>query len=256
MLRFLRSSVAAAPAPSWKRYQTTTSHVAGADVAVAQRSNHGIGDFVDVLVTAHGRLMLLLLDISGRRGDASVIAEAVRQLFRTRGEELFSTVDLNESDAISQLALELNHGILTASGGVRCTAAFLGCYDPQLGTVWYINAGHTPALLHDSTVTKLAASGVPLGLFAHAVHDGQVCVIQPGGALVAVSKGIAETGAKSPELGLHGLWRTVQQRGTASAEELCARVLRHADDNTRFWRHAKNHEGTVLAIIRNGKLQI
>src|SRR5205823_3491248 len=213
------------------------------------------GDFLEVF-TAHGRLMLLLLDISGRQGDASVIAAAVRQLFRARGGELFSSADINEADAISQLALELNHGILTASGGVRCTAAFLGCYDPQLGTLWYVNAGHTPALLHDSTVTKLAASGVPLGLFAHAVHDGQVCVIQPGGALVVVSKGIAEARAKSAEFGLHGLWLMVQQRGTASAEELCVRVLRHADENARSLRHAKNQEGTALAIIRNCKLQI
>ena len=250
MLRFLRLSASTAPPPILKQYATGASPVAGADVAFAKRENPSGGDFLEIF-TAQGRLMLLLLDISGRRGDASMIAAAVRQLFRTRGEELFASADVNAADAVAQLALELNHGILTASGGVRCTAAFLGCYDPQLGTVWYVNAGHTPALLHDIAVTKLAASGVPLGLFAHAVHDGQVCVIEPGGALVVVSKGIAENGAKSPELGLHGLWRTVQQRGTASAEELCTRVLRHADENARSRRRAKDHEGTVLTIIRS-----
>ena len=62
------------------------------------------------------------------------------------------------------LCHEVNRTILEVAGGIRSCPAFIGCYNEDLGTVCYTNAGHTPALLRDdSGITQLEASGLPLG---------------------------------------------------------------------------------------------
>src|ERR1035438_5006970 len=66
------------------------------------------------------------------------------------------------SCAIGALVLSIR-----AAAGVRSCSAFLGCYNEELGTICYANAGHTPGLLRDpSGITELPATGLPLGLFS------------------------------------------------------------------------------------------
>jgi len=63
-----------------------------------------------------------------------------------------------------ELARRLNLEIMRAAGGVHSCPAFAGCYNEELGTVCYVNAGHTPGLLRDdagwSNCTRRAAAGL------------------------------------------------------------------------------------------------
>src|SRR5205807_665403 len=82
--------------------------VAGLDIGYAQRIASG-GDFLDLLLTSSARLLLMLLDISGR--NTETIATSVQRLFRQRAAELFTT-DANDSEALTVLTLEVNREIL------------------------------------------------------------------------------------------------------------------------------------------------
>jgi serine phosphatase RsbU (regulator of sigma subunit) len=63
----------------------------------------------------------------------------------------------------------------------------------DLGTVCYANAGHTPGLLRDATgIRRLAATGLPLGLFSHTTRDAYTVSVDPGTVLLIVSLGIIE----------------------------------------------------------------
>ena len=106
------------------------------------------------------------------------------------GSQRFSYEEVNEADAMMEFCLELNLSIRRAAYGVRSCAAFLGCYNEELGTICYANAGHTPGLLRDpSGITELPATGLPLGLFSASTYEAPTAALQHGASLLLVSRG-------------------------------------------------------------------
>jgi serine phosphatase RsbU (regulator of sigma subunit) len=218
-------------------------------IAALYRGARMGGDFYDFAVTQDGRLVFLLLDIAGKRKEALDIAASVQQDFREKAPEMFHGQDINQSDALNNLSILLNRAILKAEDGVRHAPAFVGCYDPALGMLTYVNAGHTPALLKDTQgITLLKANGIPLGLFSHATHDAAVAVMQPGAALLVVSKGLVESGRGSKEFGLERVVEVLQTREFRDAQELCAALLGAVETFTR--NAAPENDTTMLALMR------
>src|ERR1019366_9088847 len=133
------------------------------------------------------------LDIAGRRESNQPILAAAQKIFRTRGTELFAPSDINESEAMVTLCLELNRGVMKAAAGVHSCPAFIACYHERFGTLCYTNAGHTPGLLRDGTgIVELASTGLPLGLFSHATSDAPTVGLEKGAVLLLVSRGVVE----------------------------------------------------------------
>ena len=196
------------------------------DLAAMYRAARIGGDFFDFVQAGEDRLIFALLDIAGRRDQALHIAAAVQQSLRAEVPKLFSASDLNEADAVTDLVLAVNQTILAAAGGVRCAPGIVGCYNEPMGIVSYINAGSVPALLRsDGEVTSLEASGLPLGLFSHATHDAQVCVLLDGASLLLTSRGMLEIKAGGEEYGLQRLRESLQKANDSSARDLCSDVL-------------------------------
>jgi len=185
------------------------------------------GDFYDYMRAGPSRMAFLMLDIAGKRDEALDIAAHVQELFHRRVPELFSAEDMNEAEATTELLVDLNHKIIEAAHGVRCAAAFLGVYDDALGTMFYINAGHTPALLRDPEgITRLTAQGPPLGLFSHTTNDALMSVLRPGSALLVVSKGLVEARVSSKEYGLERAEKALSAaKDITDAGAVCQSVL-------------------------------
>lgn len=213
------------PAPS------LPPHLPSSDLAALYRAARVGGDFFEFIKVGADRLVFILLDIAGRRDQALHIAAAVQESLRATAPQLFSQPDLNESDAVTDLVLQLNQTILTAANGVRCAPGFVGCYNESLGIVSYINAGFVPALVRDNgSIAVLEASGLPLGLFSHATHDCQLCVLPEGAALLLASRGLLEVRAGGEEYGIERLKSGLHTADISSANELCSSVLRHVGD--------------------------
>ena len=181
------------------------------------------GDYFDY-IAAGPRLLMLMLDIAGRREEALNIAAFVQETFRASAD-LFAIDDVNESVALSQLMLEVNRAIIEAAGGVRCAPGIVASYNEIAGTLWYINAGHIPPLLKDgSGVNALPASGLPLGLFSHATHDANICVMPEGSALLLVSRGLVEAKAGGEEYGLKRATEALKETPLTDGQQLCVAV--------------------------------
>ncbi len=205
--------------------------LSASDLAALYRAARVGGDYFEFIQVGPDRLVFMLLDIAGRREQALHVAAAVQDNLRVRAPELFAQNDLNESDAVTDLVLELNQTILSAAGGVRCAPGFVGCYNESLGIVSYINAGSVPALVRDNgSISVLEASGLPLGLFSHATHDCQICVLPQGASLLLASRGLLEVRAGGEEYGIKRLRDGLQQAPLSNARELCSSVLRHVSD--------------------------
>lgn len=216
------------------------------------------GDYFDFVVSPSGRMVFVLADIAGKREEALDIAAAVQERLQESARELFAAADLNENEAVTELLIRLNRAIMGAAGGVRAAPAFLGSYDERFGTLAYINAGHTPALLRDSHgITRLEAGGFPLGLFSHATHDTQMTVLQPGAALLVASKGLVEMRAGSKEFGLERLSNSLKAAKFQIAAELCGEILEAVKKfgetaNRRPKQPVSQNDATVLALVRAG----
>jgi len=222
----------------------------GAEIAAVYYNLRVAGDFYEFLRVGSSRVLFGLLDLAGRREDTREVLIAAQGTFRTLAPELFADDDLNEAEAMIELCHELNRTILQFAGGVRSCPAFMGCYNEDLGTVCYTNAGYTPGLLRDGTgITPLEATGLPLGLFSHAMQSASTCALVPGAVLLIVSRGIVESEFGGEEFGLEGVQESLERTNVTTAKDLCLAIIQSAQ---QFMQVPPTHNDvTALALLRN-----
>ena len=240
--------------PAAEPVPTIFPKIDGADIAAVFAGKRLAGDFYDSLRVGPERILVGLLDIAGRRQDNRNLLVAAQEVFRTSGAELFSAPEINESDAMTELNFRMNRRIIEVSSGVRSCPAFTACYHEILGTVCYINAGHTPALLRDSTgIVQLDSTGLPLGLFSHATSEARIVGLEERAALLLVSRGVvscegSHRNGSGNEFGLDGVEKVFQSARSASAQDLCSSILNSVAD---FSGHVPLcDDRTALALIR------
>src|ERR1700687_4853273 len=227
-----------------------TAALQGADLAVAYFSSRVGGDFHDFLRVSPQRFLFGLLDLAGKRETSGPVLEAAQACFRASGEEIFAASELNESEAMIELSRRLNLEIMRAARGVRSCPAFAGCYNEELGTVCYVNAGHTPGLLlcEKRAVFEFPATGLPLGLFSLAPTDARIVGLGRNGSLAVVSRGVVEAESKKVEFGLDGV-KNVMQARPASAKDLSQRILQGVQD---FMHMAPKHNDVTALTLTRG----
>ncbi len=197
-----------------------------AQIAAVFAGQRSAGDFFDSIRVSRSRVLFGLLDVAGRREQNQDLLATAQRVFREAGTELLSPEEVNETDALTELCLQLNRAIIDAAGGVHSSPAFAGCYNEELGTVCYFNAGHTPALVrHTSDVSELGATGLPLGLFSHTTSDSQIIALEPGATLLLVSRGVVGAECNGEEFGLRRVEAALQNSAGANAHDVCVTVL-------------------------------
>jgi len=220
----------------------------GADLAVAFFSPQAGGDFHTFVRVGPTRVLFGLLDVAGKRETSTAVLEAAKNCFHSAAEQIFSGEELNEPEAMIELSRRLNLEIMRAAGGVRSCPAFAGCYNEELGTVCYVNAGHTPALLRDdASVVELPATGLPFGLFSLAPTDARVVGMGSNASIAVVSRGVVEAESKHSEFGLSGV-KTSIQTSTGSARDLSKRILQ--DVQSFIHTAPKHNDVTALVLTR------
>jgi serine phosphatase RsbU (regulator of sigma subunit) len=205
--------------------------IAGAEIAGMVQGERVGGDLYRFLRANRCRVIFGLLDVAGRREENHGIVDAARQTFEELGSQKFADEEINEADAMMEFCLELNLSIRRAANGVRSCAGFLGCYNEELGTICYVNAGHTPGLLRDpSGVTELPATGLPLGLFAASTYEAPTAALQHGASLLLVSRGVVEAMAKKEEYGLERVKQNFLGAPVGDARQIASVVLQSVSD--------------------------
>lgn len=228
--------------------QGETPELQGANLAVAYFSSRAGGDLHDFLRVSPQRFLFGLLDVAGKRDTSEPVLQAAQACFRASGEQLFAADELNETEAMVELSRRLNLEIMRAAGGVCSCPAFAGCYNEELGTVCYVNAGHTAGLLQDAeSIVELSATGLPLGLFSLAPTDARIVGLGPNGSLAVVSRGVVEAESKHAEFGLDGV-KNVMKAGPSSAKNLSQSILQSVQ--TFMHTAPKHNDVTALTLTR------
>jgi sigma-B regulation protein RsbU (phosphoserine phosphatase) len=219
-----------------------------AEMAAIYYGRRMAGDFYEFLRVGPSRVLFGLFDVAGRREDTRQVLIAAQATFRTDAPHLFAH-DCNEAIAMIELSQRINRTILQFEGAVRSCPAFLGCYNEDLGTVCYANAGHTPGLIRDATgITRLEATGLPLGLFSHTTRSAGTCALLPGAVLLVVSRGVVETECDNEEFGFEKVTAALREAAAPTAPAICLTVLEAIQ---QFMHAAPTHNDvTALALLR------
>ena len=238
--------------PAIEVVSTVFPTIAGAEIAAAFVGKRVAGDFYDSIRVGPERVLIGMLDVGGRREDNRAILATAQRIFREAGMQILAPVDLNESDALTELNLRINRALLESEKAARSCPAFIACYHEKFGTLCYTNAGHTPGLLRDhSGITELAHTGLPLGLFSHATSDAPTVGMEKGSCLLLVSRGVVECEARSSGDGRFGLERVkglLQKTALTSAQDLCASILNALPESGGAAPLCDDR--TVLALLR------
>jgi len=222
--------------------------LAGADIAGLICGQRVGGDFYQFARANPQRVVFGLLDVAGDYHENKGIVAAAQAVFHDSAAICLGNPDLNEADAMMDFCQTLNAGILRAAASVRQCAAFLGCYNEELGTVCYVNAGHTPGLLrYDSDISELTATGMPLGLFAASTYEAPTAAVPIGGALLLASRGVVEASRRKEEYGLERLKEHFRQIPLGSAYDVASSALEAARD---FGPSEAQNDLTTLAVVR------
>jgi serine phosphatase RsbU (regulator of sigma subunit) len=241
------------PVPAAEPVATVFPAIEGADIAAVFVGKRVAGDFYDSLRVGPERVLFGLLDVAGRGDENRSILAVAQQIFRNAGLELFSHPDMNESDAMTELSLRINRGLIDNSKTVHPCPAFIACYHEKFGTLCYTNAGHTPGLLRDhSGIAELASTGLPLGLFSHATCDAPTVGMEKSASLLLVSRGVVNCpghhGPPGEGFDLEHVKQLFQAAPASGAADLCATVLNAAD---AFGGDAPRcDDRTALALVR------
>jgi len=248
--RWLLMGISAQPATPLPRepVHAKVPELAGAELAAVYYGQRMGGDFYDFLRVNSHRVLFALLDMAGRVEENRLFLSAAQRALHTLGSELFTSEDINESEAIIHLCIGINRTILQYAG-VRTCPAFVGCYNERSGIVCYVNAGHTPGLVRDANgVVELPATGLPLGLFSHATADASVVVLYPGAALLLVSRGVVEARVKREEMGILRIKEDLQNTTAKHAKDICLAML---DRVKQYMRTPPTHDDvTAMALVR------
>ncbi len=222
----------------------------GADLAGMIQGNRKGGDFYHFVRVSPSRVLFGLLDVAGQHAENYAIVDAAREAFLQIGQEKFPHDDINEADSMMEFCLGLNLCILKIAGGIRSCPAFLGCYNEDLGTVCYVNAGHTPGLLRQgSEITELPSTGLPLGLLSAATYEAPTIAVPVGASLLLVSRGVVEAPYERREFGLERVKQHFERLPLDNASALTEQMLSAVRD---YMRAAPTHNDvTTFALIRS-----
>ena len=193
-----------------------------------------------------------MLDVAGGLEATLAILSRVQVEFRTLGASLFAADDVNESDAMVELCLQLNqHGSGRGPGRARMSRIrgmlqrdagnCLLCSTRDIPPAWFAMRRELP---------NCPRPGCHFGLFSHATSDARMVALAPGAALLLASRGIIEGKRHGDEYGLDRLKENF--RGTRLPWPPRKSASACSTESRQFMGTAPTHDDvTTLALARS-----
>lgn len=203
---------------------------------------------------------MVLGDVSGKGVPAALLVSVLQGAIRS------STASQHE------LACErINRMLCERSACERFATLFWGVFDPAVGMLRYVNAGHSAPILVRrgmKRAERLSEGGPVLGLLPNAQYSAGAVAIDVNDMLILYSDGISETtNREEQEFGEQRIEGMVERNSDASPFELCDRILgsviafgggRPAQDDRTLLvvRFKKQDDGSVEFKLRGGAVPV
>jgi len=200
------------------------------------------GDYCDYLVTDSGDLYFMVGDVSGKGVAASMLMSHLHAAFHT----------------LIPMNLPLGHMMKTASG-LFCESALPAQYATLVcgratpaGEVEITNAGHPPPLLiTQHGVTRIDATGLPIGMFHNEDFDVTHLRLGPNHTLMMYTDGVVE--AEDGEGHEYGADRLAGMAAQSQDVELPALVHACLTDLAGFRSGTTRTDDVTLVALRRNR---
>jgi len=161
------------------------------------------GDFYDVFELGHGRVGLLIGDVSGKGVEAATLTALVKNTIKA-----YAYDDSSPATVIRKA----NEVVLKSSAPTMFVTLFLGVLDPVTGRLIYCNAGHPPAFLKRSgaNIEFLATGSPAAGAFPNLDFIDDVTTMDEDDMLVLYTDGVIEARCNSGFFGEEKLLNVVK----------------------------------------------
>jgi sigma-B regulation protein RsbU (phosphoserine phosphatase) len=230
------------------------------------------GDFYDIFLLPGDNLGIVIADISDKGVGAALYMALIRSLIRVFSGHIslhgFSNFSVNNgltqpaavhaatADQLNALnAVKLTNDYIAHEHGKEGMFAtlFFGVINPNSGVLAYINAGHEPLLIVNSTGRKqmLKPTGPAVGITPDMKFEIQQVQIEPQDMLIGFTDGVTEALSPNGKLFTRKQVLSVLDQPATSAsslvERLKIRVLKHIHGSPL------SDDITMLAVQRLNK---
>lgn len=200
----------------------------GFEVHAFARSARSVGgDFYDVFELPHGRLGVVMADVSGKGVSAALFMALCKTFIREKSRACRSAAEvLNEA----------NDAIVEENPEGMFVTAFLGLFDPSTGVLQFANAGHTRPLLVGTGFVD-PDPGIALGVFEDAGIVDDTLHIPAGTGVVLYTDGVTDAvGSNKTFFGEERLQEAAGHAATAreAVERTVAAVDAFAGEHEQF----------------------
>jgi len=154
------------------------------------------GDYLDIVPMASGETVIVVGDVAGKGLASALVGTSFRSAFRAMVHAGLSLLDI----ATKMNLLHYDEG---DEARRRYVTAILFRLDPRTHTLEVLNAGHNPAFLAsvDGSLTRIEASGTPIGMLPFSNYATQEIVLSPGMRLLVYTDGMTEVFRDEDEFG-------------------------------------------------------
>jgi serine phosphatase RsbU (regulator of sigma subunit) len=184
----------------------------------AGRGAEAGGDWYDAFALTHGRIGIVVGDVTGRGIPAASMMGHLRSV--TRAFALADTTTRSPGEVLTRLN---RHQI--ALGEQELFTVIYAIVDPRRGRVRWASGGHEPPLVRaaDGATRFLQGGGAVMGAWDVLYGDVEDTVA-PSETLIFYSDGLVERPGESLDIGLERL-SAAAAAGPDQPSELCAHVL-------------------------------
>lgn len=154
------------------------------------------GDVFDYYWLDENHFAIFLLDVAGHGVQSALLSISVLNVMRSRS---LKNANFYEPSTVLK---ELNNAFPMGPKGDDYFTIWYGVYNRQNHTLTYSSAGHPPALLilPNSTVIKLDAGGIPVGMLSDMNYDQAICNLEANSQIYLFSDGVYEITQKDGSL--------------------------------------------------------
>jgi sigma-B regulation protein RsbU (phosphoserine phosphatase) len=143
------------------------------------------GDYYDILPLEDGRTAVAIGDVSGKGVGPALLMANLQASLRTTQE-----IGIELSDSVSRI----NRLVCENTPTDMFITFFVSVFEPETGTLRYVNAGHDPPMLIGprGSSTRLTEGGLLLGFDRESVYREGSVHLGPGETLLMYTDGVTE----------------------------------------------------------------
>ncbi len=195
-------------------------------IAVGDISGKGISAAL-VMATLHSAVRVYEFGGLPHRAQVSAAGLAVLAALRRGEGRLAPDASSNGIHSPSEMLWLLNRHLFHNTPEEKYATLFLGVFDGPSRRITYSNAGHLPPVVvgEDGSHRRLAAGGMPIGLFDNLAFEEGSTELNPGDIFVAYSDGVTEPENEFGEFGEPRLLELVREHRHGSLERVAEVVL-------------------------------